>query len=215
MPPVTTKHQFVHKPKTLDMLLSRTRTIMKHCLLMGLHNSDGKLKHRQSITLQSKAYAAVTWKLLFPRKGALNVFSSPSSSNYIIFKPRTRLEHFFFPPFIANVWLWTFSKWNSCRYKVWSSSATTWWQYTWKKETLLKQVRVVTRCMACSCDVLGAARDDPQTRSSLFSHAPPAVPRSLLLLHFSFDLRYIMVIFPMSHLHDGKCLVAKKKKKYF
>lgn len=39
------------------------------------------------------------------------------------------------------------------------------------------------------------------------------VPPLLLLFDFSFDFSDIIMIFPMSHLHDGKCLETEKKKK--
>lgn len=130
-----------------------------------------------------------------------------SSSNYIIFKPRTKLEHYFFPLHCKCL---TLNLFQTIQLQIQSAVILShnMTVYT-EKDTLLKQVGVVTRCTACSCDAFVAARDGPQTGSSVFCHAPPAVPRSLLLLHFSFDLCYIMVIFPMSHLHDGKCLVRK------
>lgn len=39
------------------------------------------------------------------------------------------------------------------------------------------------------------------------------VPTLLLLFNFSFDFSDIIMIFPMSHLHDAKCLKNREKKK--
>lgn len=39
------------------------------------------------------------------------------------------------------------------------------------------------------------------------------VPTLLLLFDFSFDFSDIIMIFPMSHLHDAKCLETGKKQK--
>lgn len=59
--------------------------------------------------------------------------------------------------------------------------------------------------MACSHDVKRERNAIPVPHFSLY------VAHLLLLLHFSFDFCYIMVIFPMSHFHDGKCLKSGNK----